>query len=92
MDQSTPKDLSKDLWRFIIVGSFLFSICCVLVQNNLGIERLPFRYYLLAAAMSLVIEAILYFTIRTWSARSKTRVIWLIAIIWLGVCLFYGRL
>lgn len=91
MDEHTRNEMRQDSWRFIIIGIFLYQIFYVFIKGNIPIERLPFRYYALAAVASLAVNTILYFTIRQWPKRRKKWVMWLTGFLWIGVVLLYGR-
>jgi hypothetical protein len=91
MVKPTSNQMQEDLWRFILIGCLMNSIFYVLIKGSVATERLPFRYFLLAAVGSFVVEAVLYFLIRNWPGRRKTWVVWLIGLLWIGVCLFGGK-
>ena len=91
MEQTNKEELQRDLWRFMIIGSFLYSAFYRLLESVLKTDRLPFRYFVLAGVVAFATEALLYFMIRNWPRRWKTGMVWLIGLIWAGVCLFVGR-
>lgn len=91
MEQAKKEELQRDLWRFMIIGSFLYSAFYRLLESVLTTDRLPFRYFMLVGVAAFAVEAMLYFSIRSWPGRWKTGMVWLIGLIWVGVCLKYGR-
>lgn len=91
MDQAQKEELSRDWWRFMIIGSFLYSMFYTVAEKILVVERLPFRYFLLSGVLAFAVEAALYFYIRKWPGRTKTALVWGIGLIWVGVCLFVVR-
>ncbi|SEJ75086.1 hypothetical protein SAMN05216327_11882 [Dyadobacter sp. SG02] len=88
MDQVQKEELSRDLWRFMILGSFLYSMFYTIAEKIVAVERLPFRYFVLSGVLAFAVEAALYFSIRNWPGRRKTAVVWVIGFLWIGVCLF----
>ncbi|WP_019944927.1 hypothetical protein [Dyadobacter beijingensis] len=91
MEQAKKEELQQDLWRFIIIGSFLYSMFYTTLENIVASDRLPFRYFVIAGVAAFVVEAVLYFWIRSWPGRWKTAMVWLTGVLWVGVCLFVGR-
>ncbi|WP_353720122.1 hypothetical protein [Dyadobacter sp. 676] len=91
MDQTQKEELSRDWWRFMVIGSFLYSMFYTVAEKIVAVERLPFRYFVLSGVLAFAVEAALYFSIRNWPRRRKTALVWGIGFIWLGVCLFVGR-
>ncbi len=91
MDQAPKEELPREWWRFMIIGSFLYSIFYTVAEKVAAVERLPFRYFVLSGVLAFAVEAALYFSIRNWSGRRKAAVVLGIGFIWLGVCLFVGR-
>jgi glucan phosphoethanolaminetransferase (alkaline phosphatase superfamily) len=91
MDQVKKEELQKDWWRFMLIGSMLFSIFQTLFERSVDTDRLPFQYYLIAGMAALGVEVLLYFSIRNWPGRWKTAMAWLFALIWLAVCFTYKR-
>jgi hypothetical protein len=48
MDQVKKEELQKDWWRFMLIGSMLFSTFQTLFERSVDADRLPFQYYLMA--------------------------------------------
>lgn len=61
MDQAQKKELSQDWWRFMLIGSFLYSIFYTVAEKIVAVERLPFRYFVLSGVLAFAVEAALYF-------------------------------
>lgn len=91
MYQAQKKELTQDWWRFMLIGSFLYSIFYTVAEKIVAVERLPFRYFVLSGVLAFAVEAALYFSTRNWPGRRKTAVVRGGGFIWLGVCLFVGR-
>jgi membrane protein DedA with SNARE-associated domain len=91
MNQAKREGFQGDFWRFMFIGTFLYSICHTVINNRVGVERLPFRYFVLSAVLSLIIEAMLYFAIRNWPERRKTAVVWVTGFAWLAISLLLRR-
>lgn len=91
MDQAQKEELSRDWWRFMIIGSFLYSMFYTVAEKIVAVERLPFRYFVLSGVLAFTVEAALYFSIRKWPGPRKTALVWGIGLIWVGVCLFVVR-
>lgn len=91
IDEAKKAELSRDWLRFMIIGGFLYSIFQKIIEKNVGMERMPFRYFVLSGVLSLVVEVALYYSIRNWPGRRKTAVVWAIGFLFIGVCLIVGK-